>query len=137
MSPCAGVAPANSLVASPPKLGSHVSFAADDPAGTAGLTPGSLAFLAISGFALGTDPCGIVVPGLGPDGAPGELFLEPKGPVLTSAPWAGPGSAAVFDAALPASAALVGVSVRAQTVFVDAADGDLVLTEAVELLLAD
>jgi len=135
-SPCSGAAPANSLIASPPpSLGKSVSFAADDPAGTAGMMPGSLAFLALSAVPLGSDPCGLMLAGLGPDGTAGELFLEPNGPVLSSAPWAGPEKPAVFDAPVPTAGVLAGVSVRAQAVFVDAADGDLILTDAVELLV--
>jgi hypothetical protein len=136
MTPCTGLAPQNSLVASPaPKLGAHVSFAADDPAGSAGLMPGSLAFLALSATPLGAGACGLVLAGLGPGATTGELFLEPKGPVLSTAPWAGPGQAAVFDVPIPAAATLAGFTVRAQTVFVDAVGGDLVLTDAIELLL--
>lgn len=134
--PCATTAPPNSLrVSPPPSVGSHVSFAADDPLETLGLAPASLAYLVLSASPLGEGACGLAIAGFGPDGQPGELFLLPTGLLLAGPPWSGPDQPVVFDAALPDSAALVGVPLRAQAFFVDAADADLVLTEAVELIV--
>ena len=136
MTPCTTEAPTQSLQASPPaSVGAHVSFAADDPYGTAGIAPGSLAFLALSTNPLGDGACGQVLAGFGPDGAPGELFVDPGGPILTGLPWSGPDQPVVFDLAVPASNVLLGLTLRAQTLFFDTADADIVLTEALELVV--
>lgn len=134
ISPCGTFAPEDSLVTSPlPTLGTNVSFAANDPDGSLGLTPGSLAFLALSGQAVGSGGCGLPVIGLGLGNQPGELFLQPIAPPLTTAPWLSPDQPAVFNVQVPTSANLVGLTVFAQALFVNAADGDQILTEALEL----
>ena len=136
MKPCTTSTSADSLLSSPPPtLGAGVSFAADDPDGTAGLAPGSVAFLGISADPLGSGACGQLMPGLGPDGQPGELFLDPNGPIFSGQPWSGPNQPVVFAVAVPTTPGFAGVTLRAQTIFVDAADGDLVLTDAVELVV--
>lgn len=133
--PCGSTAPPFSLLASPPPiLGSNVSFAVDDPLSAATVAPGSAVFLAVA-----REPspgsCGTLLPGFGPDLALGELLLANTDWILPMATWGGPENPAVFNVAVPNAPVLLGETFRAQAAFFDPFDGDIVLTEAIDLTL--
>jgi endonuclease I len=119
-----GINPADSLVllAGEPVLGTSLTVGVDNPLGTQ--TVGSLTFLIVSTAPDPAAPCGTPLPGFGMSGPFGELLVSiapgvKVDPVLTGPSWAGPGTPAPIDLALPFSCGLAGLDLWLQGIIVD------------------
>ncbi|QDU66178.1 hypothetical protein [Engelhardtia mirabilis] len=136
-----GVNPAGSLaVSGTPDLGGSFSIELDNPLGTQ--TAGSLPLLALSAApAVAGSSCGIQVPGFGMagPGAVGELLVAlPSFQTLPGTPWGGAGSPSTVALSVPNDSALLGISIFAQGVLIDAVGPVTIgLTEGAELQLGN
>jgi PKD repeat protein len=138
-----GVNPAGSfqVLSGAPRLGSTLVFGLDNPLGTqnAGAVP--YVFASYTPDAL--SPCGSLRAGMGMagPGASGELLLDPTAPLfrkVSGAPWTAPGVPASVSFRIPASRALLGVSLYLQGRLVDGAPGAPVrlgLTDGVKITI--
>jgi hypothetical protein len=121
-----GINPAHSLVLlqGSATLGTTLVLGVDNPAGTQ--TAGAHAFVGIGMQPDPSLPCGTVLPGLGMTAAGGELLigLTPQ-PLAFAAgtAWAGPGAPARVALQIPANPLLVGQTVYAQGILIDATPG--------------
>lgn len=133
-----GTNPRDSLrvVGGAPGLGQTVTLAVDNPAATQ--APGSVAFLVLG---LGSDPrypCGSLRPGFGMTGPAGEVLVDLGAPLAfeTVGVWLGPGQAPQFGLTVPNRATLLGLTLHAQGLILDASPGaahPMGLTDGVEL----
>ena len=130
---CSG-AKADLAVQGTPQIGSALSLSIDDPAGTTGVSPGSLtAWIA----ALAPDPaypCGRIVPGVGVAGAGIEVLVD-LGSVIVSSPvvWSGPGRPARHAVAIPNAPVLLGLTLYTQGLLLDSGSPSLAVTGAADL----
>ncbi len=139
-----GVNPAGSLTLAggEPTIGKGVRLGIDNPLGTQAAGSASAVIVSLNpsvGF-----PCGISIPGLGMagPGADGELLIELGGfnPAFFGDLWTGPGFPAQVTIPIPENQALVGVSVFAQGLLIDAAATQGVmfgLTDAAEIAIGN
>ena len=108
-------APATLHVAAPPRLGSTLTVAVDDPAGALGVAQGStiwwLATAPASGF-----PVPAALPFGGTGGGTGELFVDPAHLVLSTTlqPWSAAGGPAAHALPVPNDLSLAGIELFTQ-----------------------
>jgi hypothetical protein len=125
-----------------PAVGGSMVFGVENPLGTQ--PAGSLPFLA---FATQVDPSydatgtGLMLPGWGMTGGPGELLIGVGGPnpitTLGGSAWAGLGNPAPIPVSLPPAVQLIGVHVFAQGLMINTmGPGPLFgLTNGLDLLI--
>ena len=138
---CTGFNPPGSLsvLSGAPVVGGQLVLGLDNPLGTQ--AAGSATFLALEPIPGSAPDCGFGVAGWGMagQGAPAELHVSPANVlVLPGAPWAGAGQAAAFALPIPALPALVGSTLVAQGMIVDATPGSgapLGVSVGIELVL--
>ena len=122
-----------------PVLGSDYGVRLGDPRGQTNLIPGvTRAALMVTHRGHRNSPCGMLLPGFGPKGGPGEFLLAetPVPIVLPVAPaWKGPTEPATIDLPIPNVPALAGSRVLTQGLLFDGRS--FVLTDRLDLRLGD
>ena len=136
-----GVNPPGSfqVLSGAPRLGTTLVLGIDNPLGTQ--SAGSVPYVHASFTPDARFPCGSLRAGSGMAGAgaSGELLLDSSAPLfrkVTGAPWTGPGVPAPVPFKIPASTALLGVSLYLQGRLIDGTAGAPVrvgLTDGVRL----
>ncbi|MFN3243603.1 MAG: CARDB domain-containing protein [Planctomycetota bacterium] len=139
--PCTGTVLANGLRpwASTPELGDDFVVEIDDPSDAAGLPTGTATLWLVTTQALPGHPCGVVVGGLGPNGANAEVMIPLDPPPVIIPPtilfeWGGPGNGALHELLIPSTIGLAGAQLFTQGLFV-APDGRVVLTNGLDATL--
>ena len=135
-----GVNPDNSLtvLGGAPSIGTTLVLGVDNPLGTQ--SSGSLTVVYLSTAPDSAFPCGTLLSGFGMGGGAGELLIDvsPPNPLrrIAGAAWSGPGVPASVAVRFPSDFALVGSTLYAQGLMIDASAPPGVargLTNALEL----
>ncbi len=133
--PCIGATQrATFLAERAPAIGQDLVLAIGDPARETGLAPGNaLTFWMLSPRPPATTPCGIPLPGFGPNGSSAELLIDPSAGFASFGPvaWTSHASPARHRARVPPLPYLVGQTVVAQALLVGG--GTAVLSAGLEL----
>ncbi|HED66161.1 MAG TPA: hypothetical protein ENJ09_11470 [Planctomycetes bacterium] len=129
--------PTGSLtILSEARIGETFEAALDNPLGTQ--SPGAMGLLAFSNSAQPNFPAGILLPGYGMAGGPGELLIDLGGPltIFPGTPWLGSGSPSLVSQPVPNDAILIGVVVYGQGILLDPSSAvRRALTEGVRLTM--